>query len=68
MSVQSLIAKWDEALVEVQLAADGHREELSNQDLEAAEAPGIGAKYGLRAGCSPASCPGTYCDTCGIFC
>ena len=48
MSVKDLIATWEEALAEAQLAVSPV--ELSDEDLETAAVPGIAARSGLRAG------------------
>jgi hypothetical protein len=48
MSVKDLIAKWEDALAEAQLAMSP--DELSDEDLEAAAVPGIVVKSGLGAG------------------
>ena len=64
MSAKDLITKWEEAIGGAQ-AGTSPAAELSDHELEATALPGIGARFGFRAGCSPASCPGTYCDTCG---
>jgi len=55
MSVQDLIAKWEDALAEVQLAASPP-DHLSDGDLEAAELPVITARSGLRAGGTGDAC------------
>jgi hypothetical protein len=48
MSAKDLIAKWEKALTEAQLAV--RPVELSDEDLEAAAVPGISARSGLQAG------------------
>jgi hypothetical protein len=48
MSAQDLIAKWEDALAQAQLATSP--DELGKEDLEAAAVPGIAARSGLRAG------------------
>ena len=55
MSVKDLIARWEDALAEAQLAASP-QVELSDEDLEAAAVPGIVARFDLRAGQSYGDC------------
>ena len=55
MSVKDLIARWEDALAEAQLAASP-QVELSDEALEAAEVPVITARSGLRAGQSYGEC------------
>ena len=49
MSVKDLIARWEDALAEAQLAASP-QVELSDEALEAAAVPVISARSGLRTG------------------
>jgi len=49
MSVKDLIARWEDALVEAQLAASLGGE-ISDEELAAAAAPSMRAATGLRAG------------------
>jgi len=55
MSVKDLIAKWEDALAEAQLAASP-QVELSDEALEAAAVPVIAVRSGLRAGPGSEDC------------
>ena len=60
MSVKDLIAKWEGALAEAQLAASP-RVELSDEDLEETTAPSMRTATGLRVGSG-------YTENCSYIC
>ena len=64
MSITDLVAKWDEALAAAHRTSTLDQEELSEDQLEAAALPCIGARSGLRAGAQDTSLLGGCSGDC----